>query len=345
MSPTIDCPACGNFGQFSRFVLAAVVGCLSFSRDSQAADIPDFVRNIRPILAEHCFPCHGPDGGRRQGGLRLDRREGALTRLESGKVAIEPGKTNESELVGRIESGDPNFVMPPPEAKKPLSGPQKELLRRWIATGASYSEHWAYQKPKRPDLPKTASPEWSRNVIDRLVLARLETAGLFPSPEANRTTLLRRLTLDLTGLPPTLEEIDEFLAADASDNYERLVDRLLASPHYGEKLAQDWLDLARFGDSSGYQDDGDRPNSPYRDYVIQAFNANLPFDQFTIENLAGDLLSGATSAQRVASGFNRLHRHNEEGGSDPDEFQVVYAVDRTNTVGATWMGITLGCAQ
>jgi hypothetical protein len=205
-----------------------------------------------------------------------------VARLESGKVAIQPGKTKESELVGRIESADPDLVMPPPETKKELSVPQKELLRRWIATGASYSEHWAYQKPQRPALPTTVNQEWSQNEIDRFVLAKLEAAGIFPSPEANRSTLIRRLSLDLTGLPPTVEELDEFLAADAPDAYERLVDRLLVSPHYGEKMAQDWLDLARFGDSSGYQDDGDRPNSPYRDYVINVFNTNLPFDQFTV---------------------------------------------------------------
>jgi hypothetical protein len=345
MSLTMDGSTCRNLCRLSWSILAGVVGCLFSSRACPATDVPDFTRDVRPILAEHCFACHGPDGGKRQAGLRLDQPEGAEARLESGKVAIQPGKAGQSELLSRIESADPDVVMPPPETKKPLSARQKEFLRRWIESGAPYSKHWAYQTPKRPAPPATATRQWSSNEIDLFVLAKLADAGIAPSPEAKRTTLIRRLSLDLTGLPPTLEDVDRFLADDAPDAYERAVERLLASPHFGEKLAQDWLDLARFGDSSGYQDDGDRPNSPYRDYVINAFNANLPFDQFTIENLAGDLLPGATNNQRVASGFNRLHRHNEEGGSDPDEFQVVYAVDRTNTLGATWLGVTLGCAQ
>jgi hypothetical protein len=343
-TPMIDCQTCRTLRCFSWFVFA-VVSCPFFSRGTLATGVPDFARDVRPILAEHCFSCHGPDGGKRQAGLRLDRPEGAMARLDSGKVAIQAAKAKDSELVSRIESADPDLVMPPPETKKPLSVRQKELLRHWIDSGASYAEHWAYQTPKRPILPTTANRHWPVNEIDLFVLAKLADASIDPSQEAKRATLLRRLSLDLIGLPPTLEELDRFLTDDAPDAYERAVDRLLASPHCGEKLAQDWLDLARFGDSSGYQDDGDRPNSPYRDYVIDAFNANLPFDQFTIENLAGDLLPDATLAQRVASGFNRLHRHNEEGGSDPDEFQVVYAVDRTNTMGAAWMGITLGCAQ
>jgi hypothetical protein len=221
------------------------------------------------------------------------------------------------------------------------------LVVLWTSSWSSAEtpEHWAYRKLLRPVPPQTRNQQWSFNEIDRFVLAKLEAAGIAPSPEADRTTLIRRLSLDLTGLPPTVEEVDVFLADQTTDAYERLVERLLASPHLGEKLALDWLDLARFGDSSGYQDDGDRPNSPYRDYVIRAFNENMPFDQFTIENLAGDLLPGATLPQKVASGFNRLHRHNEEGGSDPAEFQVVYSVDRTNTKGTTWLGITLGCAQ
>jgi hypothetical protein len=325
------------------FLLATIVVCVS--RWVTAADAPDFVRDIRPILAEHCFACHGPDGGKRQAGLRLDRREGAVARLESGNVAIRPGHAVESELVRRINSADPDIVMPPPETNRQLTEEQRDHLRRWIDTGATYAQHWSYKFPQRPVLPAIADSTWPRNEIDLFIRARLQAVGVQPSRQADRPTLVRRLSLDLLGLPPAIEDIDAFLADDTPDAYERLVDRLLASPHYGEKMAQDWLDLARFGDSSGYQDDGDRLHWPYRDYVIHAFNANLPFDQFTIENLAGDLLPSPTLAQRVASGFNRLHRHNEEGGSDPDEFQVVYAVDRTNTTAATWMGITLGCAQ
>ena len=305
----------------------------------------DYLRDVRPILAEHCFQCHGPDAAQRQSGLRLDQREGAVARLESGKTAIVPGESAASELVRRIESADSDVVMPPLETKRQLTTAQQRILRQWIDAGAHYAEHWAYRRPVRPIPPRTRNPNWPRNAIDSFVLQKLEASELNPAPEADRVTLIRRLSLDLTGLPPTLDEVDAFLADTSPVAYERLVDRLLASPHFGEKLAQDWLDLARFGDSSGYQDDGDRPNFPYRDYVIDAFNANMPFDQFTIENLAGDLIPDATLMQKVASGFNRLHRHNEEGGSDPEEFQVVYAVDRTNTTATTWMGLTFGCAQ
>ncbi len=340
-SPTRLCDVIGP-GLLGSVLAVVVILC---PHAAFADDAPEYLRDIRPILAEHCFQCHGPDAGKRQAGLRLDRREGAVARIESGKTAIQPGKVDESELVRRIEVTDPDVVMPPPATKRQLTAGQKQMLRRWIEVGAPYSEHWAYRAPIRPILPATHDPTWTRNEIDRFVLAKLEAVDLRPSLEAERSTLIRRLSLDLTGLPPTVEEVDAFLADRAPDAYERLVDRLLASPHFGEKMAQDWLDLARFGDSSGYQDDGDRPNSPYRDYVIDAFNTNVPFDQFTIENLAGDLLPNATLVQKVASGFNRLHRHNEEGGSDPDEFQVVYAVDRTNTTATTWMGLTFGCAQ
>lgn len=305
----------------------------------------NFQREIRPLLAEHCFQCHGPDEGKRRAGLRLDRRDVATAQLPSGETAIVAGKAVDSELIRRIESADPALVMPPPQTKRQLTGAQKQLLRRWIEEGAEYQVHWAYLKPVRPPPPPTRNQAWPRNDIDRFVLAKLEANSRTPAPEADRSTLIRRLSLDLTGLPPAIEEVDQFLADDSPDAYPRLVDRLLASPHYGEKMAQNWLDLARFGDSSGYQDDGERPDWPYRDYVVAAFNAGMPFDQFTIENLAGDLLPNATLAQKIASGFNRLHRHNEEGGSDPEEFQVVYAVDRTNTTATTWMGLTFGCAQ
>ncbi len=308
-------------------------------------DGPDFTRDIRPILAEHCLQCHGPDEAKRKADLRLDVRAAAVGKLSSGETAVVPGKADESELIVRVESDQADLVMPPPETKRRLTPQQMKLLRDWINAGAPYATHWAYQKPVRPKLPAAQNKAWPRNDIDWFVLAKLEAAGLQPAPEADRTTLIRRLSFDLTGLPPTIADVDLFLGDTSSESYERLVDRLLASPHYGEKLAQDWLDLARFGDSTGYSDDGERLSWPYRDYVINAFNANMPFDQFTIENLAGDLLPNATLAQKVASGFNRLHRHNEEGGSDPDEFRVVYAVDRTSTTATTWMGLTFGCAQ
>ncbi|MEX1229897.1 MAG: PSD1 and planctomycete cytochrome C domain-containing protein [Planctomycetaceae bacterium] len=309
------------------------------------AEPPDFVRDIRPILTEHCFQCHGPDETQRQADLRLDHRQQATTKLPSGSIAIQPGDADGSELVRRIETDAAAAIMPPPETKRALTPEQKKLLRQWIEAGAEYVEHWAYRKPVRPAVPLTHQSSWPRSEIDAFVMSRLEADGLKPSPEAERTTLIRRLSLDLTGLPPTADDVDRFLADEQPNAYKKLVDYYLASPHYGEKMAQDWLDLARFGDSSGYQDDGERPNWPYRDYVINAFNAGMPFDQFTIENLAGDLLPDATLSQHVASGFHRLHRYNEEGGSDPDEFHVTYVVDRANTTVTTWMGLTFGCAQ
>jgi hypothetical protein len=306
---------------------------------------PQFSRDIRPILAAHCFTCHGADAKTRQAGLRLDDADGSRKLLDSGFAAIVPGHAVQSELIRRIDSADPDFMMPPSETQKSLNSAQKELLRQWIDSGGEYQEHWAFQTPRLPEIPVVSRSEWQRNSIDAFVLSRLEAEGIQPSPEAEPAALLRRVSLDLLGLPPSMEELEQFLADSSSQAYENAVDRILQSPHLGEKLAQDWLDLARFGDTSGYQDDNDRPNYPYRDAVIQAFNENRPFDQFTIESLAGDLLPNATVDQKVLSGFNRLHRYNEEGGSDPEEFRVVYAVDRTNTTAATWMGLTFGCAQ
>lgn len=257
-----------------------------------AAAPPDFVSDVRPILAEHCLKCHGPDAAERAAGLRLDRREDALSVLDSGRRAIVPGDAAGSELVRRISSNDPADVMPPPEAKRPLTEAQKMILRRWIENQAVYTEHWSFQPVVRPRVPKVAVQSL-HSPIDAFVQSRLAAAGLAPAAEADPHTLIRRVSLDLTGLPPNPAEVDEFVADDGPDAYARLVDRVLASPRYGEKMALGWLDLARFGDSSGYQDDGDRPSWPYRDYVIRAFNDGMPFDRFTIENLAGDLLPDA----------------------------------------------------
>jgi hypothetical protein len=327
-------------------ILVALFACHSEARSEEPTSPIDFARQVRPLLANHCFACHGQDSETREAGLRLDERVSAIGALESGARAIVPGDVASSTLVQRIESADPDLVMPPPAAKKPLSDGDKQLLRRWIAEGAKYNAHWAFVPPTRPEVPKASATEFRiENPIDAFVADKLWRNGMEMSPEAERATLVRRLSLDLTGLPPTIAEVDAFLADTSPKAYESLVDRMLASPHYGEKMAQDWLDLARFGDTNGYQDDAARPSYPYRDHAIAAFNANQPFDQFTIEQLAGDLLPNATLAQRVASGFNRHHRQNEEGGSDPEEFLVVYAVDRTNTVATTWMGLTLGCAQ
>ena len=306
---------------------------------------PDYLRGIRPILVTNCFPCHGPDSRSRQAGLRFDQPAAALSRLESGAVAIVPGLAGQSEMIRRIESTEADSLMPPPDSLKYLTDAEKQLLRQWVDAGAQFEEHWAYRAPQRPVVPQVSRPEWPRNAVDAFVLSRLDVEGLASSPEADPETLLRRVSLDLTGLPPTVNELETFLADKSGDGYERAVDRLLESPHLGEKLTQDWLDLARFGDTSGYQDDNDRPNFPYRDAVIHAFNSNMPFDQFTIESLAGDLLPHPTTSQKVLSGFNRLHRYNEEGGSDPEEFRMVYAADRTNTTAATWMGLTFVCAQ
>jgi hypothetical protein len=309
---------------------------------------PDFNREVRPILAAHCFKCHGPDDKARESGLRLDERESATKELEPGQKAIVPGMPDKSELVRRIESADESDVMPPPSANKPLSAQQKAILKAWIAAGATYQAHWAFTPPVRPGLPVVQDKAWPKNGIDRFVLARLEAAGLKPAPQADRYTLLRRVSLDLVGLPPSEEEAVAFLAdyeRDPEGAYERLVERLLASPHYGERWARRWLDLARYADTNGYEKDRVRSIWPYRDWVINALNADMPFDQFTIEQLAGDMLPNATQAQRIATGFHRNTMLNEEGGIDPLEFRYYSSVDRINTTATVWLGLTLGCAQ
>ncbi len=305
----------------------------------------DFSREIRPLLAENCFACHGPDEKTRKGKLRLDLREEALKPGRSGDPALVPGKSVQSAVIKRIFTSDDTEVMPPHKSNKTLKPHEKELLKRWVDEGAEYRIHWAFVPPVKVAPPKVQTQGWARNEIDAFILARLEKAGLKPSPEAERATLIRRLSFDLRGLPPTLQEVQTFLNDQSPDAYEKLVDRMLASPHYGEKMATLWLDLARFGDTSGYHFDSTRQMWLWRDYVIQAYNKNKPFDQFTIEQLAGDLLPGATTEQKVASGFNRNTRFNEEGGADPEEFVIRYNVDRTNTLGQVWLGMTLQCAE
>jgi hypothetical protein len=319
-------------------VLAA--GAIAGTARAARAAGPDFTRDVRPILAKHCFRCHGPDDKTREGGLRLDDRDAAIR-----KKALVPGKPDDSELVKRIVSTDENEVMPPPAAKIPLSAKDKQVLREWVAAGAEYRAHWSFVPPAQAPLPAVKRAEWVRNPVDRFVLARLEAEGLSPSAEADRLTLARRLSLDLTGLPPTPEEADAFAADQAPDAYEKFVDRLLASPRYGERWARRWLDLARYADTNGYEKDRGRSIWPYRDWVVAALNADMPFDRFTIEQLAGDMLPNATPEQRVATGFHRNTMLNEEGGIDPLEFRFHAMADRVAVTGTVWMGLTVGCAQ
>lgn len=299
----------------------------------------DFNREIRPLLSDHCFACHGPDAARVKGGLQLDSRDAALRPAKSGKPALVPGRPDESELVRRIETTDADDLMPPPESHKVLTPGQRETLRRWVAAGAEYQGHWAYVPPVRPPVPP------GTNAVDYLVRQRLDTLGWAPAPPADRRTLARRLYADLTGLTPRMAEVAAFERDPAPDAYERLVDRLLASPHFGERMAMGWLDVARFADTIGYHSDNPRNIWPYRDQVIRAFNTNQPFDQFTREQLAGDLLPNPTQEQRVASGFNRLLLTTEEGGAQPKDYEARYLTDRVRAVGAVWLGQTVGCAQ
>lgn len=300
----------------------------------------DFNRDIRPILAENCLYCHGQDANKRQGDLRLDLREAALE-----KKALVPGDADGSSLVQRILSDDADILMPPPDSNRVLSADQKALLQRWIAEGAEYSPHWAFQAPVRPAEPAVENAGWVRNPIDRFVLAQLHRAGLTPAPEADRATLIRRLSIDLTGLPPTPDEVDAFVGDSDPQAWEKLVDRLLTSPHYGERMALPWLDAARYADSNGFQQDGDTWQWIWRDWVVRALNQDLPFDQFTIWQLAGDLLPDATEEQKIASGFNRNHLLNGEGGAIPEEQRWVILFDRMETTATTWLGLTMNCSQ
>lgn len=300
---------------------------------------------MRPILSEHCYTCHGPDENKRKAGLRLDVQADAVKELKSGNHALVSGNLTNSTLVERIVTTDEEEIMPPPKHNKPLKPEQIALLKRWVQEGAQWQKHWSFIPPERPQFPSVKNQKWPRNAIDHFTLARLEKENLKPNPEANKTTLIRRVTFDLTGLPPTIEEVDAFLADKSRNAYEKLVERLLASPHYGERMAQNWLDLARYADTSGYHFDGVRFMWLWRDWVIKSFNDNKPYDEFTVEQLAGDLLPNPTQSQRIATGFVRNNMTNDEGGADPDEYLNKYVVDRVNTVGAVWLGLTVGCTE
>ncbi len=329
----------------STLLLAAVLCCATTCTVVLHAEDLDFNRDVRPVLSEKCFSCHGPDARSLQGGLRLDLRDRSIVPAESGNIPIVPNHPDRSELVKRILSTDADTVMPPPASHRELTQADRQILQQWIAEGAEYQDHWSFLKPVRR-LPETAmDAAWNRNAIDRFVMAALQKRGLTPSAPANPETLIRRVSLDLRGLPPSIQEIDQFLADTSDGAYERMVDQMLSSPHFGERMAMIWLDLARYGDTNGYHADSDRPVWVWRDWVVDAFNHNLPFDQFTIWQLAGDLLPDATMEQKIASGFNRNVRFNEEGGADPEEFLAAYAADRTITLGRIWLGLTLNCAQ
>jgi hypothetical protein len=305
-----------------------------------AAEV-DFPRDVLPILSDKCFHCHGPDEAERKAKLRLDAVEGALRKSEP---VIVPGKSAESELVRRILATDPDELMPPVDSNRNLSAAQKDILKRWIDEGAKWGRHWAFVKPEKPTPPATDDP-WVRNDVDRFVLAGLSKNGIRPQAEAERRTLIRRVTLDLTGLPPTAEEIRAFVRDKSAKAFEKVVERLLKSPHFGERMAWDWLDLARYADTNGYQGDRTRTMWPWRDWVVAAFNANMPYDQFTVEQLAGDMLPKATLEQKVATGFHRNHMINGEGGRIAEENRVEYVFDQVETTSTTWLGLTMTCSR
>ncbi|WP_010585720.1 PSD1 and planctomycete cytochrome C domain-containing protein [Schlesneria paludicola] len=325
---------------FLRDSILLTVALIVSTLPVQAADSIEYNRDIRPILSENCFYCHGQDGNKRQADLRLDQRDAAIQ-----AKAIIPHDTANSSIVRRILSGDPDEQMPPPKSNRRLSPEQKELLQRWIAEGAKYQTHWAFVTPVRPAEPSVKNEKWSRNPIDRFVLGKLEATELEPSPEADRAKLIRRLSIDLLGLPPTPAEVDAFLADPDPLAYETLVDRMLQNEHYGERMALPWLDAARYADSNGFQQDGDTWQWMWRDELVRALNQDQPFDQFTIWQLAGDLLPNATTEQKLASGFNRNHLLNGEGGAIAEEQRFVNLFDRVDTTATTWLGLTMACSQ
>jgi hypothetical protein len=320
--------------------MLAILSVALVARGETGPGAVDFARDIKPLLSDRCFACHGPDEESREGELRLDVREAAVD------WAIVPGEPGESAVIERIESKDPDLKMPPADShKKPLTDAEIALVRRWVQDGAPYQLHWAYVPPTRPDVPAVKNKSWPLNPIDQFIAARQEEHGLNPAEEADRRTLIRRLYVDLLGLPAKPNEVDAFLKDKSPQAYQRLVDRLLASPHFGERMAVYWLDVVRYADSGGYHSDNERQVWMYRDYVIDAFNQNIPFDRFVVEQIAGDLMPEATQRQKIASGYNRLLQTTEEGGSQPKEYTAKYAADRTRNTATAFLGATLGCAE
>ncbi|MDB5334004.1 MAG: Protein of unknown function (DUF1553)/Protein of unknown function (DUF1549)/Planctomycete, partial [Phycisphaerales bacterium] len=312
--------------------------------DAPLPAVVDFNRDIRPIFSDNCYACHGPDKNKRKADLRLDTQAGIFSKIEA-RTTVAPGKVGESELFRRITAEDPKERMPDPKSNKRLSNREIALVKLWIEQGAPWKGHWAYLPPVKPAVPGAEQTGFTHNPIDHFVLARLKDAGLAPAPEANRAALIRRLSFDLTGLPPLPKEVAEFVNDKSADAYEKVVDRLLASPHFGERMAVWWLDLVRYADSIGYHSDNSMNVSPFRDYVIKSFNENKPFDRFTTEQLAGDLLPNSTTEQKVASGYNRLLQTTEEGGAQPKEYEIKYLTDRVRNVSTVWLGSTMGCSQ
>jgi hypothetical protein len=336
------------------FFISAVLwqGCL---KKSQETTLPlaansgkiDFNYHVKPILSDKCFACHGPDEKKRESGLRLDTEEGAFMALKSDPhaFAIVRGNIAQSVLVKRIFAEDPKMRMPPVESNLELNEQEKEILKKWIEQGAEYKKHWAFIPPQKLPLPQPSPDGWEKNEIDRFIYAKLQEKGLEPNKSADKERLIRRVSFDLTGLPPTIEQVDAFLQDESPKAFEKVVDQLLASPAYGERWANYWLDVARYGDSHGYQDDLPRVMWPWRDWVIHAFNKNLPYDQFVTWQLAGDLLPNATKEQILASGFNRNHKITQEGGVIPEEYRTEYVVDRTNTFGKAFLGMSVECSR
>jgi hypothetical protein len=333
-------------------LLGSVVWQACSKRESENGDLAtnkqkvDFNYHVKPILSDKCFACHGPDEKKRQAGFRLDTEEGAFKALKADphNFTIVRGNPDSSYLIKRIFSEDPLFRMPPVESNLVLSESEKNILKKWIEQGAEYKKHWAFIPPKKPELPEAAE-NWALNEIDAFVWARLDEVGLGPNEAADKERLIRRVSFDLTGLPPSLEQVDDFLNDDSPVAYEKIVDELLASPAYGERWAAYWLDVSRYGDSHGYQDDLPRVMWPWRDWVIHAFNKNLPYNQFVTWQLAGDLLPSANAEQILATGFNRNHKITQEGGAIPEEYRNEYVVDRTNTFGKAFLGISIECSR